>query len=591
MRALDRKLVRDLWHVKGQALAIALVVGCGVAVLVMAVGTRESLFETRTAYYERYRFADLFAHVKRAPERLADRLARIPGVKWVDTRIVETVSLDVVGMAEPGTGRLVSIPERGRPVLNGLTIRRGRYIAPDRPDEVVISEAFSTAHGLGPGDHLFATINGHKRRLDVVGVALSPEYVYSIGPGFIVPDDKRFGVMWMGREALAATFDLDSAFNDVTLSLLRAASIPDVIQRLDAELEPYGGIGAYDREDQMSHAFLSNELDQLETMSVIIPPIFLAVAAFLLNIVVSRLIDTEREQIGLLKAFGYTNVAVGWHYMKFVLAITALGLLLGFLGGALLGRLLTELYAQFFHLPFLHYRLHPWVSAVAALVTVAAAATATLGAVRRAVRLAPAVAMQPAAPTAYRRIPFERRRPIAGLGQPTRMILRHILRWPVRAALTTLGIGMAGAILVSTLFFYDAIEHLTEVYFFQAQRQDVTVTFVEARPRHCPACWSWRASARCRCACATAPAPSACRSPRSPPTPASAERWTWRSARCRCRRKGWCCRASWRSSWAPAAATGSPSRCWKAGARCAKSPSLPSSRSTSASRPTCMATR
>ncbi|MCK4867522.1 MAG: ABC transporter permease, partial [Alphaproteobacteria bacterium] len=182
MLALDRKLIRDLRHVWLQALAVALVIGCGVAMYVMALGTLRSLEETRAAYYERYRFADIFAEVKRAPAMLSREIASIPGVAGVETRIVAMVTLDVAGMAEPARGLLISVPERHPPELNGLHLRMGRSVQPGNLGEVVLNEAFAEAHGLRPGDYLHAVINGRKRRLDVVGVALSPEYIYSLGP-------------------------------------------------------------------------------------------------------------------------------------------------------------------------------------------------------------------------------------------------------------------------------------------------------------------------------------------------------------------------------------------------------------------------
>jgi putative ABC transport system permease protein len=483
MRALNRKLLRDLWRIKGQALAIALVIGTGVAIFVMSLGVLDSLVETRAAYYERYRFADVFATVKRAPERLAARIGRIPGVKAVATRIVRDVTLDVAGLEEPATGRLVSIPERGRLLLNDLAIRQGRTLAPGRPDEALISEAFAEAHGLGPGDRLSAIINGHKRRLMIVGVALSPEYVYSIAPGALMPDDKRFGILWMGREALEAAFDLDGAFNDVAVALLPGASAPDVIDQLDDVLEPYGGLGAYERADQVSNWFLSGEIDQLKTMTSVLPTIFLAAAAFLLHMVVSRLVATEREQIGLLKAFGYRNGAVGYHYVKLVLAMVSLGVVLGFFSGAWLGRNITELYTQFYRFPFLYYRPSPGTFAAAALVSAAAAMAGTAGAIRGAVTLPPAQAMVPPAPTMYRRGLLTRLRLTGFLDQPTLMILRHVGRWPVRAGLTATGIALAVSVLVLSSHWIDAIEHMVEVQFFRAQHQDVTVTLTEAQSR------------------------------------------------------------------------------------------------------------
>ena len=219
IRALDRKLLRDIWHVRGMVTAIALVIGAGVATFVMSFGMLEALDNTRNAYYDRYRFADIFATVKRAPIRLKAQLEEIDGVKTVATRIVKDVTLDIPGLDEPATGRLISIDPFGNQTLNRIRIRRGRTVSHDRPDEAVISEAFAEAHHFAPGDHFHATINGHRRRLEIVGIALSPEYVYSIAPGAIMPDNKRFGVIWMGREALAAAFDMEGGFNDAVVRL------------------------------------------------------------------------------------------------------------------------------------------------------------------------------------------------------------------------------------------------------------------------------------------------------------------------------------------------------------------------------------
>lgn len=481
MRALNRKLIRDLVRLRGQVLAVALVVASGVAVLVMSLTTLEALEETTNAYYDRYNFAEVFATVKRAPDRLSSRIAAIPGVQAVETRIVERALLDLEGFAEPVTGHLVSIPERGESRLNRLALRAGRLVAPGRPDEVVVTEPFAEAHRLMPGDSLSAVVNGHRRDLQVVGIALSPEFVYAIAPGALMPDDERFGVLWMGEEALAAAFDLDGAFNDVSLSLLRGARAEDVIDRLDLLLDRHGGVGAFDRSDQISNWFLTNELEQIKSIASILPTIFLAVAAFLSNMVLTRLIAIERSEIGLMKAFGYSNLAVAWHYMKLVAVMAALGIVIGWIAGAWLGRFNTQVYGDLFRFPFLLYRPGPGAFAIAGLVSLSAAVLGALVAVRRAAALPPAEAMRPPMPPLYRR-----RGALAGLltgwaDQPTRIILRQISRWPGRSFLTSVGIGLSVAVLISSLQWIDAIEHLVETHFFEAQHQDVTVALVEAQ--------------------------------------------------------------------------------------------------------------
>jgi putative ABC transport system permease protein len=361
MRALDRKLWRGLWHMRGQVLAIGLIMASGIGVLVMGLSTVEALDETARAYYERYRFGQIFAHVKRAPRHVAARIATLPGVQSVETRVVQNALVDIEGFEEPVVAQLVSVPARTSAHLNMLTLRVGRMLDPRATDETLVSEPFAQAHKLVPGDTVHAILNGTWRKLRIVGVALSPEYVYAIGPGALMPDDLRFGVLWLPEETLAAAFDLDGAFNDVSLSLLRGADAQAVIADLDRILERYGGIGAYERSDQLSNWFLMNEIKQLRTLSRILPTVFLAVAAFLTNMVMARLIAIERSEVGLLKAFGYARREIAWHYLKLVVAIGAFGVLLGWLSGYWLGWYDTRLYAKFYHFPFLLFRPGPLV--------------------------------------------------------------------------------------------------------------------------------------------------------------------------------------------------------------------------------------
>ncbi len=479
MKVLNRKLLRDLWRLRGQVLAIAMVVASGVAVLVMSLATLSSLQETAVTYYERHRFADVFARVTRAPEQLAARIAGIPGVQHAETRISKLATLDIAGFEEPVIGQLVSIPEHGESVLNRLALLAGRRVQPDHPDEVVLSEPFAEAHALTPGSRLHAIINGKRRALHVVGIALSPEYVYAIGPGALMPDNQRFGVLWMGRKALAAAYDLDGAFNDIALSLLHGTQPASVIQPLDQLLGRYGGIGAIARADQLSNWFLMNEIDQLGTMARILPTIFLVVAAFLTNMVLARIIATERSEIGLMKAFGYRNTEIGWHYARMVIAITAVGIVLGWVIGAVFGKVSTELYAEFYRFPLLIFEPKPSSFAAGALVSLGAALTGTLGSMHRAAALPPAEAMRPPSPPLYRRTRLSTSRLAAWLDQPTRIILRQIVRWPGRALLTSAGIGLSVGVLIMALQWIDSINHIVQVYFYDTQRQDMMVGLVE----------------------------------------------------------------------------------------------------------------
>lgn len=481
MRALDIKVIRDLIHMRGQVIAVGLVIASGVAVLIMALSTLEALRETTDAYYERYRLADVFAGLKRAPEPVADRIRAMDGVQTVQTRIVKFATLDVLDFPEPVMGQFVSVPENGPPLLNQLALQAGRHIEPGQYDEVIVNEPFAEAHGFTPGDSLVAVLNGKRRLLHVVGVALSPEFIYSLGPGALMPDDERFGVLWMNREALAAAFDLKDAFNHVSLQLTRGTNPDAVITQLDELLEQYGGIGAVPRANQMSNWFVMNEIDQLATISRILPTIFLLVSAFLTNMVLTRLIATERAQIGLMKAFGYTSFEVGFHYTKLVLGMAAVGIVVGLLVGGWFGRLNTEMYAEVFRFPLLVYRPSPSAFAIASALSLLAALAGAMSSVGRATRLPPAQAMQPPAPPTFARGRLAQSRFGRWLDQPTRIVLRNIARWPGRAALTTAGIAASVALLVLALQWNDSLNYLAQSYFFQAQRQHVMIGLADTQ--------------------------------------------------------------------------------------------------------------
>ena len=479
---LDRKALRDLWHLRGQLAAVALIVACGVASIVTIRTAYDSLRQSLDSYYRDYRFADVFASLRRAPNALSGRIAALPGVAAIETRVVVHVTLAVPGLADPATGHLVSIPEQRTAMLNDLHLREGRYLTQGRRDEVIASEQFAQANRLRIGDTLGAVLNGRWQRLRIVGIALSPEFVYQIGPGWFFPDDKRYGVLWMGHEALATAFNMEGGFNDVALSLTPGADEQEVRTRLDRLLSPYGGLGSIGRADQQSNRFITDEISQLRVSGAIVPAVFLAVAAFLVHIVLARLVATQRPQIGVLKAFGRSNVDLGLHYAKLVVGVEFVGAATGAAVGLWLAGGLTKLYAAYYRFPVLHFSPGWGVLGLATLVSAGSGLVGALGAVRRASALPPAEAMRPEPPPRYRRGPLESLGLARVLGPIGRMVLRTLERRPGRALITATGIGLACGIIILGRFTLDSVDALADYEFNVRERQDVTLTFAEARP-------------------------------------------------------------------------------------------------------------
>lgn len=476
---LDRKLLRDLSRQGLQAAVIALVIACAVAVLVGSVATGRALARAQARWYGDGRYADVFAELRRAPEGVAARVAAIPGVAEVETRAIGLARLELPG-GDPGTAALAQSLPPGGARLNRPYLRAGSDLAPGREDEVLVSEGLAEANGLAPGVRLVVIVNGRRQVVRVAGVALSPEHVYVVRPGEMFPDDRHYGVVWMPRAALAAALDLEGAFDELSLTLAPGASKPAVIAAVDRVLAPWGGLGAGGRDRQVSHRFLTDEIAELRAMATVVPALLLGVAAFLVSVVLSRLVATQRPQIGMLKALGYRDREIALHYAKWVAAIALSGSALGGVGGVAMGWELGRVYRAFFRLPALAFEGEGWTVALAGSVALVAALAGALAAVRRAAALAPAEAMRPAPPPTFRPTLLERLGLARLLPPAGRMVLRDLGRRPARAVFSALGLALAVAILVVAWFARDAIGLMIDLQLVRAQRQDATVTFTQA---------------------------------------------------------------------------------------------------------------
>jgi len=474
VKVLDRKLLRDLWRLRSQVLTIALVVASGIGGYIGSLSAHRSLAGLRDEYYQTARFAHVFAPVHRAPRALGERLRDVPGILDMDLSVVAPTTITVPGSVEVMTGMMVSLPARPDTGMNRVVLERGQWVEPDDADGVLVSRSFARARNIAPGDRLAVLMNGRLQQVRVSGIALSPAYIFAAAQGGF-SDDTRFGVLWMPEERLSAAYDLRGAFNLFAARLTASADEAAVIAALDRLLAPYGALGAYARKDQLSHRMLTQEIDEQRVFGTVLPAVFLAVAIFLLHVLISRHIATERTQIAALKAMGYYDRAIGAHYFTFTSVTVIIGVALGIAVGYLFGHWMTGLYARVFSFPNFHFQLDGTVLASAVLLAALAGVAATFGAVRAVVRLPAAEAMRPPAPARFHRTLLERLRLGHWMSAPTRMVLRELERRPMRSVLTTLGIASSVAIIIAGTWWSGAFDNLVDQELFRRDRSDVLI--------------------------------------------------------------------------------------------------------------------
>jgi putative ABC transport system permease protein len=472
--SLDRKLARDLWSLKTQVVSIALVIACGIGGFIGSFSTYGSLLLSRDQYYATARFPHVFASAKRAPLGVIEKIRTIPGVAEVEARVVRDAQLSIPGVVPPMIARLIGADFERLPAMNRLTLTSGRWPASGARGEVVVNQRFLEARGLRLGARLDVLLNGKLEHLTLVGTALTPEYIFATRGGGM-PDDEWFAVLWTDARTLAAAFNMEGAFNSVLARTQAHASQPAVVDAVDKLLEPYGGLGAVAREDQISHKIVTQEISQQRIFGTVLPSIFLLVAGFILNVVLHRQVNAQRGEIAALKALGYEDRWIAAHYLKFASVIVLLGTLIGIALGWWLGNGMTSLYTRLFHFPDFNFVMPAWLALAGAAAALAAAFGGAFAATRGILRLRAAEALRPPAPAQFRTV-FSHGNLLTSA---QRMILRNIERRPVRAATTVAGIVGSVAILISGTFWADSLEWFIDLQFNQVQRADVHVGFAE----------------------------------------------------------------------------------------------------------------
>ncbi len=490
MRILDKKLLRGIARSKGQALAATMVILCGAASYICMASAHRDLKDTRDAYYKTCRFADFTIHLERAPMTAMTRLYDIPGVREVRGRIVEDAKIFVKGTDESKIGRIVSMPDLRRPVINDISIESGNYFLEGTRNEVIVNDPFVKANGLKVGDTIEALIDEKKHKLRIVGTALSPEYVYMIrNPQEIIPDPKKFGILWVPQSFAEMAFDMNGACNNI-VGLVDAQIDSDeergpldaILDSAEKTLKPYGVFASIKRGDQISHRFLSDEITGLEVGAKIVPTIFMGVAAFILMVLLNRMVRHERTQIGLLKAYGYSNFSISFHYLKYALIMAALACVGGFAFGQWMANGLLGIYVDFYKFPLLKSSIHFDVVLKSAIIATLSAVAGATSAASRASAIRPAESMRPPTPRSAHRTLLER---IPALWRSTsfvwKMVLRNVARYRLRASFSVLGVMISSGLLLIGFFGSDSVDYMLDFQFSNSRLEDIKLMLTTER--------------------------------------------------------------------------------------------------------------
>ncbi len=487
MNTLGRKLVRDLYRSKWLLLTIGSIIAIGVMCFVSMQSAYHNLNRAKEKYYRQCRMADFWIDLKKAPVSELALLAEVPGVTEIHPRIQFYARADLPDVAKPINALVISLPDRRANVINDIVLRHGHYFTQRRPNEVIVNDAFAREHDLLPGDWIRLLLNNRREEFLVVGTGISSEFTYLLGPGEIVPDPRGFGVFYIKHTYAEEVFDFEGAANQVVGMLAPEArrENSETLRRAELLLEPFGVFMVTPLSQQPSNLFLSSEIGGLGAFATVVPSIFLAVAALVLNVLINRLARQQRTVVGTLKALGYGDWTIFGHFLTFGLTVGVAGGLAGSFLGYLSATGMTMVYRAFFEFPDLRSNFYWYTHAVGISISLLCAILGSLRGARSMLCLQAAEAMRPEPPRSGHAIVLERWLGglWKGLSSVWRMALRSLFRARVRTAAGVFAAAMGAGLLVSGFMMYESSFYLLDFQFQRVTRSDVDLTFESERGR------------------------------------------------------------------------------------------------------------
>ncbi|MFC2008465.1 ABC transporter permease [Chloroflexota bacterium] len=499
---LQRKLLRDMGGSKAQFGAVAAVIALGIAAFVGVYASYQNLHVSYAYTYDVLAMGDYFITVDYLPERAVREIDDIPGVHAAG-QVVGNVKLDLeTESGERVEGRIVSLPSDSRPVVSDVKMESGAYFSPGNKREVLLPPTFAEYHGLEPGDSLTVERGTSKTSYQVAGIAIHPEYLWvSKSAEEPIATAKTFGVIFMPQQRAEDLLEMQGMANQIGLAFDEGVVEEEVVDEIKGILTSYGikrftskddtlGVSArkidivqgvrtaymVPREDQLSYELLKADLDGLQQMSFLFPVLFLSMAGLAIYILLGRLVESQRVQIGLMRALGYTKGQVLGHFVEFALVIGVVGSVCGALLGHLMASALTTYYAGFLHLPFVDVDAQWGVTAIGVGVGTFVPVIASLLPSWSSARMHPAEAMRPPAPPAGHRTFLETLLPfIPRLHSNLKLPLRNMSRHPRRTLFMATGVTSAVALIIVSMSMLDMVEDMTGTLFEKTQHYDARV--------------------------------------------------------------------------------------------------------------------
>lgn len=438
---LFKKMLRDLKENKGAYIACISIIVIGLMIYSAYSMVLNNLLSSQQDFYTDYNFADGFADVKEMPYSQINELKSIEGINDLQGRLVKDVRVLFPNRDDNVYLRLVSIDTTQDKLINGIELIQGTELDENHMS-IWLDNMFFEANELNLNEEIDIIVEGKKKSLRIVGMGRNPEFIYAMRTATdIFPTPGTFGIAYMPYNIMKNLFSDNETVNNIIFTLKPNAEYKSIEELLKPELKPYGLKAIYPRKDQVSHLLLTEEINGVKAAANTLPIIFLMIAAMILYIMLKRMIERQRGQIGILKAFGYSKKEIMYHYLSYAFVIGLVGGILGGLLGTALSYPYTAMYQMYFNMPGLEGSFSLQYFLLSILMSLGFALFAGYQGCKKSLTLEPAEAMRPPAPMAGKATIIEKITIFWHmLTVQGKMAVRNITRHPGRSFFMFLGI-------------------------------------------------------------------------------------------------------------------------------------------------------
>lgn len=470
-------MLRDIWNNKAAYIACLTIIAIGLMTFTSMSAVKDNLRNTQEKFYTNSRFAQGFAAFRSMPKSASSQIQSIEGINQVEGKLTHDVRV-LMNREDNVYLRLVSVDLTNPNRLNNAAVMMGSPIEIGK-ENILIGSKFFSANELSLKQSISVIINGRKKELQIAGTGQSPEFVYTLQKSTdFLPEPENFDVAYIPYDVLETLYQEKGIINALSFTLDPGTSYDDVKDEVETKLKKYGLISLVPRKDQTSHFFLDNEIVQLANIATSVPLLFLLISTAILYIVLKRLVEQQRSQIGMLKALGYSSREILLHYMSYAIFIGGVGGILGGLLGTVLSNSFTQLYKEYFNLPGFEHHFSIQYFLLGIVLSLLFSLFAGYSGAKRVLGLEPAEAMRPTAPPPGKNIWIEKIPYfVSMLTVQGRMAIRNTFRSKGRSIFTLLGVMFTFSLMATLFSFQNLFDRMVMDQFTKVQHYDLKINY------------------------------------------------------------------------------------------------------------------